>query len=265
VRLCQIQNIENLRLKIYWLLPFFIIIPLCKNVYSPVLLISLIIPWKIGKLSKRDWKIMTIFALSSIASYSFWTYIVQSLISQVDPIEMIYGSEPGLPKINPSAQMNGILIAPIKFFEICITSIIKSSDLWYTSFIGLLGWLEIHFSNIYYHVTYAYLILLALLQGGNKLRLGFNASILFFIAIILTVLHFLIAMYLTWNNVGDSLITNFQGRYFSPVGYLLFIALAILSGRHNPVFSKWLVLSASIISFIYTSVTLYKHYYVNII
>ncbi len=257
----QSRNIQALSKRAHWLIPFFIIIPLCKNVYTPILCIALLIPWKVAGFGRREWILTGLLALASIATYVGWAMMVQSVLSEIHPIEHFYSAEPGVPKINPAAQLETVIQHPLGFLRICLHSVSAAWNVWYPTSIGYFGWLDIRLSNLYYHGMYAYLLILAVIHGQAFKKSQIFAPALLFSSAGIIILHFFLAMYLTWNSVGDQIIGNMQGRYFSPIAYLVLLGMAFISRFDLTRSAGLLVILVSGGSFVYSVISVFTYYY----
>ena len=163
-------------------------------------------------------------------------FFVQGVLNQVEVIELYYGGEP-FPLINPDKQVEfilsdipGFLLMVYHSFGVAPSVIIKS-------WIGILGWLELIFSDYYYLFALLVLITFATFSDQKKISIGLWTKGLFLMVFTATLLAFSFVMYCSWSAPEDPLITNLQGRYFIPLAPL---ALFLFQNRKlripSPVF-----------------------------
>ena len=126
-----------------------------------------------------------------------------------------------VPKINPDEQLSYILGDLRNFFLIMGRSIyINFTDI-VISYIGVLGWMEVRLPIIYYMLTIIILLSIAVFDNNKRVSINSGQKILSFSVFIMGLILFLFTMYLSWNEVGDEIVNNMQGRYFIPIVPLL--------------------------------------------
>jgi uncharacterized membrane protein len=125
---------------------------------------------------------------------------------------------------NPVEQVKYILLNPIKIFSLLVV------DLWSKGFNYLRNWIAIY-GFAYWPVPvftfyfYAAGLIAAIFVRENQeieKRIRVGLMIVFVIAYVATILM----MYITFNPVGNNVVEAVQGRYFTTVLPLLFLALA---------------------------------------
>jgi uncharacterized membrane protein len=198
------------------------LVALSKNIYVVVSALVLIIP--VSRASgKKDYLLklsvfFTFTLLTSVLSYLF----IQSVLGQIETIELYYGGEP-FPLINPDKQIAHILSDIPGFISMVFYSFSDSLQVTIMSYIGILGWLNIIFPGYYYIFALLALLFFALFSDQKKISIGWKRKV-FLIGILTAILlAFSFTMYCSWNNPGDSRITNLQGRYFIPVAPLAWL------------------------------------------
>ena len=138
--------------------------------------------------------------------------------------EELSKSSPDLPVIRPADQIKLIMNDIPAYFKL----ITKSGFDYYRSyilesFVGYLGWVDVHLPDM---LTYAYLILLllvALVLSGENVRLGPAKKALLFILVVATFVIVETAMYVYATRPGRDRVFGVQGRYFIPMAPLFFM------------------------------------------
>ncbi len=216
------------RKEILWLTVLAVLLTLSKSVYFFLVFLFLIIP--VSKAAGRNKYLIAGSLIAALTVFSLFSaaWVTNHLLSLVNPIENLYLNIPGTPKINPAKQMALISSDIPGFLKLAARSFYLNSGMIGHSFIGVLGWMEISFRAWYYNLSLLFLGFLALSGSGYPIRISLTQRTVMLVTVIVVILVFSVAMYLTWNAVGDPVIFNLQGRYFIPVAPLL---LGILYNR----------------------------------
>lgn len=195
-----------------------ILLTLSKSIYFVLAGLFLIIPISNYK-SKKQFYIYGIYiSVITLITFLINYSIVKHLISQIQPIEDIYGGAQSIaPKINPDKQLQLILDDKWGFMKL-----IWRSFWWYKymttqSFIGIFGWMNVVLYKYYYILAYFSIGILAIVESNPMYQLKRGIKIFMIFLFISVIILFSITMYLSWNNVGDLMVDNLQGRYFIPI------------------------------------------------
>jgi uncharacterized membrane protein len=213
------------RQQIFWIAVLAVLITLCKNVYTPILCLGFMIPKE--KFGSNKNYLLTLILLGCLvtAGLAYSAYNVKGLLNQIHPIETLYGQE-GVPKINPDKQLD-LIMSDIPAF---LSRVVHSFDTYkktiYQTFIGRLAWLDVFFEDWYYHLAWGYLCLVAIFGSPTPKEMSMIHRGTMLISCLAVLLAFSVTMYLSWADVGEKTISNLQGRYFSPIGPILFSLLA---------------------------------------
>jgi len=138
------------------------------------------------------------------------------------------------------AQLHVLLSDPWRLIDLPVHAIVTNPNLWHES-VGVLGWLNVVLPLATYQLWWAAAVLaigaclLRRRAGGASswVRPALEALLLLAGALA-AIWAVYISQYLTWTNVGNTLIEGPTGRYFLPVAPLLALALAPLAGRRMP-------------------------------
>lgn len=213
------------RQQIFWIAVLAVLITLCKNVYTPILCLGFMIPKE--KFGSNKNYLLTLILLGCLvtAGLAYSAYNVKGLLNQIHPIETLYGQE-GVPKINPDKQLD-LIMSDIPAF---LSRVVHSFDTYkktiYQTFIGRLAWLDVFFEDWYYHLAWGYLCLVAIFGSPTPKEMSMIHRGTMLISCLAVLLAFSVTMYLSWADVGEKTISNLQGRYFIPIGPILFSLLA---------------------------------------
>ncbi len=231
------------------------------------------------RVSVDNWKLYVMIALIAIIGIAKPPYILfvflflflplghkQKAISIIVPFLVLafwliinhssYGIKfaPAEMKLNSKLQVLYILHHPFKFmgmFFIYDKSVLVNMG---HMFVGVLAWLDLPLSNIYYRNAYICLFL------GTLISLGFNGNARLRMALLacslVTLIAVISAQYVTWTALESPSLSGMQGRYLIPI--FPFLALAISGYLVNSKFTglKSVLLSAVLLFPVYTAVTL---------
>lgn len=141
---------------------------------------------------------------------------------------------------NAREQKDFILRNPARYLEILITTVVKFSGLYLTSFVGLFGWNDTGLPGF---MVFLYLLLLfvALLVDRNgSIRIRWSQKLILFAIFLVCLTIIETGLYLYSNLVGAKYIIGVQGRYFIPMAPLLLLMFytAGPAGFLNRMFSK---------------------------
>lgn len=237
---------------------------LSKSIYVIIPALIVLIPVsKAGNFSAYLKKISVVF-FTALLVFTGNALIVNSIISLVDPIEMFYGKYGDVPRINPVKQTDLVLADLPGFLLLIINSFQNGFSLMTRSFIGILGWVSISFSNIYYWVSWAVLFFVAIAGNTKRIKIRWKDRLVLLTGVVLLIIAFSFTMYCSWCNVGDPLIKNLQGRYFLPVAPIFFSIFYLRCGKLPkyivPLISM-LFIAASLILTIYKMLNEYYLYF----
>jgi len=196
-----------------------VLVALSKNIYVLLSLLVFVVP--VSKASGiKDYilKLSVFYGATAIAAAVSY-FFVQGILNKIEVIELYYGGEP-FPLINPDKQVEFILSDIPGFLMMVYHSFGESPSVIIKSWIGILGWFELIFSDYYYLFALCVLMAFAALSDHKKISTGLLAKGLFSMVIMAILLAFSFTMYCSWSAPGDPLITNLQGRYFIPVAPL---------------------------------------------
>jgi uncharacterized membrane protein len=159
-------------------------------------------------------------------------------------------------RLNSKLQVAYILHHPFKFIGMFFVydkiALINVAHM----FVGVLGWLDLQFTDIYYRNAYICLFLGALVTFGVKGNIRMRIALL--ICSIATLIAVISAQYVTWTALEAPALGGMQGRYLIPV--FPFLALAISGYPVNMKLAgiKTILLSAVLLFPVYTAVVMIK-------
>lgn len=125
--------------------------------------------------------------------------------------------------MNASSKLNYYLSHKIEFINMFInTFIVKEPNLlsmYYQQFIGVLGWIDVHFSQFTYKIILSFLIVF-LLFGVDFRRLFSTLSLFKLIILISSIFLTFFLLLITWTPIEEKFIHGVQGRYFIPLALI---------------------------------------------
>lgn len=202
------------------------LLPMLKAVYTPLLLLVLIIPRV--HLGTKTRQVTILMTMAIVALMSF--LIQQRQLEKFYLSNQEYAPEAGwvhlAPKADARAQKNFVAENPLQVAMLLSKSVTREFARYSPGFIAHFGWLETKLPN--WCVVLAYLLLgyTALFDPTRIWLNGWQKAWMLLVGVFLMG-SIALSQYLLWTPVGDYLVTNLQGRYFIPVFPLLFMALGL--------------------------------------
>lgn len=127
-------------------------------------------------------------------------------------------------RINAKMQIANIIHHPFQFIGLFFKIDIDAISNVLQMFVGKLGWLDVHFTYLYYCIAYITIIAGFVIkfkvdkQNNILLQVGLLLTAFFTLLVVLT------AQYATWTAFGATALGGMQGRYLLPI--FPFVALA---------------------------------------
>ncbi len=124
---------------------------------------------------------------------------------------------------NAREQKDFILSNPVRYLEIMITTIIKYTGLYLTSFVGLFGWND---TGMPAFMVFLYLLLVFIavaIDRNGSIRIRWPQKLILFAIFLVCLAIIETGLYLYSNLVGANYIIGVQGRYFIPLAPLLLL------------------------------------------
>ncbi len=232
-----------------------------KIVYTPVLLIVLLIP-KVKFGTKLQYY-SQLAALAAIGLFTavFWSILMDRLYLPYNQYHHDFRGDVALIDCaDMHEQAHYILTHGLYIFKVSIHSLIESSDMYYRGFIGTFGWLDTYLPSLFIPLAYGIIALVFFIDGKKEIKVTVAQKGILLAGFFSIVFLVLLTQHLTWDCVGGDVIYTIQGRYFIPAAPLLLFAF------YNTKFSfeKWvspLVILFTTAAFIVSVVVLYDRYY----
>ncbi len=223
---------------IFILLLLTISVTLSKYVYLPLIFLFFLIP--ISKFKSRKHYYVTLISLFLVNSIflGIWSFFTKD----------IYVSYPFSMLVNPKQQLIFIFNNLNEFVKIIIHTTAQSGQEYLRQFIGVLGWLDTPLPDWLIWSYYLVLLIVAFVDTRDDIGISFKNRLIMFSVFTLTGLLIYTALYLTWTNVGGSIIQGIQGRYFIPISPLFLLLFYNRKIRLNERISGFL--SAGFIIFV---------------
>lgn len=191
-----------------------------KPSYALLLGLIAFIPWGVFGTKKRSLLVkasilvgsVLLLALVSIKGLGYG----DSILLYRDPITAA--------SISLTDQILYILSHPFDFISVLIGSIVRYSENWGTSIVGLLGYNTI--STPYILMILAYISLF--MSGMYSKAITHKQAWAILVIVLISMLSVIVLLYGTFNMVGASVVSGVQGRYFIPCIPLLLLAIGKL-------------------------------------
>lgn len=233
-----------------------------KFLYSPVLLLFLIIPLKNFTGKKQFFLRFFGLGLVALITTACWPLILGvGYVSYADYNPDYAETVNLLACANVKEQLTYILSHGIYVFKVISSSIIDSSRMYIVGTIGNFGWLEVPLSSFWVGFGYLGLLLIALTDGNSRYQLKRVQRLIIIAPFLLIFVLIIVSQLLIWTCVGSDLVGNLQGRYFIPIVPLLFLMFY----RSNEKFKQYLPVGVVVFSstlLIVSSLLIYKRFYI---
>ncbi len=245
--LWQKEDMRPIQRMIYYVLALSISV--CKYVYFPLTLMSLLLikNKNISKINKN--KLITISLSLSVVVAIFWFVFSQQYI---DTRQIIIERN-----VKPIQQITYILQKPVEYTKIFFNTFEEKGAYYVKTFLGSeLGLLNIKIPEIYIIIYMISLSILPFLEKNEKSLTKMQKWLMIVISLIL-ILLVETGLYITWSGLKTSIIEGVQGRYFIPV--FILILLSIIN-KNNKIEIKNLGIKYFILYFVLNILTLTKIY-----
>ena len=186
-----------------------ILIGFCKMVYSPLILLFSLIPYKRFGTKKRKYLHAILMAIIFIIINVVWLKLVANLLGG-------FNFNPNA-EIDTQAQMAVILKDPIGHVLRMVTTTSYYMDFYLKGMLGVsLGAFTFGLPDTYFFIALGFItILFAQRQETFNIR---NRDKAVYLGVFIMVLALIFTSeYLQWTNVGAPIIEGVQGRYFLPI------------------------------------------------
>ena len=208
------------RAEIFALIILSAMIACCKSVYGTILLLYFLIPpERVGSLKKFLLTGAALVAVNLLVSI-VWTELAVNAAG----VELYTNRYLGYMTTDAAAQKVFVAEHPEKFFAAMANSLEYMWSWYLSNFIGSWGFLwNVSLPPMFY-LLYTMTLLAFAVTCGVRVR-PVERLVLLTAALVSTTAFFLVH-YLKWSAVGGDVVNGVQGRYFVPLGLMIFVALS---------------------------------------
>lgn len=205
------------------LLALIFVLASIKVVYTPLLLLLLIIPKdKFGNMKTKLTQVSLLFLFGLLVFVS-WNALLTPLYINYENYNPEFRDGAALVNgANMPQQLHLILHGGWYFFDVIVKSAVVAFDMYFNGFIGTFGWLEFSVPFTLVVTSYFAILLLAFADSDRQLKVGLWARLVFLFSFALILMLVLLSQHLIWDYVGVDVILTLQGRYFIPFVPLIF-------------------------------------------
>lgn len=230
-KVCYDINVTKINKNYLFSFIFFsIIIIQFKQIYFPLFLLFLLIPYSKFNSKKEKYVWFSIIIASGCFSYLIWS-ILSNLMLGVGSIST---------DNNSTEQIKFILGAPFEYIHILVRSVVSNSEFYFISFVGNLGWLDTNFPYVFTILYFIFLIFTSILDNsGKEIKIDIKSKV-FITLVALSIIALLeTALYIIWTSkndiggVGYPYISGVQGRYFIPISIICFAVFKMGLIKHK--------------------------------
>jgi uncharacterized membrane protein len=198
-----------------------------KLVYSPLLLLFLLIPKGKFYSAGNYYTQLIVLLIVLCGTGLFWAKAMNGLYMPYSIYNEQFRDDGSfiMKCANMQEQMQYILNHGFYLWHVFVNSLIHAFDMYYQGYIGTFGWLDTKLPLWFINLSYAILVLIALADNNKNIYVKPYHKLILFISSLIVISLILLSLHLTWDCVGSDLISTIQGRYLIPVFPLLFILL----------------------------------------
>lgn len=197
-------------------------VAICKIVYLPLCALIFIIPKecfyseKISNILKKRVVVLTIFLCSVVIGMA-WLKISSSFLASASP--------------SSGLQVKYIITHPFLYIVTLLRTLMTECNNWMLDMVGgFMQWGQMFTLYPLISLSVYFVFFISMLVEEEKLNLTKTSKIILFIVYLSTFVLILTALYVQWTaksgEIGGSLITGVQGRYFIPIFLIIPILLA---------------------------------------
>jgi len=234
-----------------------------KLVYSPLVMLFLLIPKDKFSSRKSYYTQLIILFTATLATLLYWSKVMNDLYLPYSMYnEEFRDSVPIISCADMHQQVQYIISHGFYILKVFAHSMVHAFDMYFRGYIGTFGWLDTKLPGWLIWLSYGVLFLIALTDHEATIRINRSQKLIILSSLIAIICLILLSQHLTWDCVGGDVIVTLQGRYFIPAFPLLFMLL-YNSRLNNPRIIKPIVIIYLFICLSVTVQTLYTRYYVK--
>jgi uncharacterized membrane protein len=239
----------------------FLLLTSVKAIYSPLILLLLLIPKENFKNTKdRLVKVILLFIIA-LCSSAFWSALLNPLYLSFENYNpefrggaaLVDGAD--MPKQIHFMFENGTYI-----FKVFYDSVLLTFSMFSSGYIGVFGWLDSPLPIWLICICYLMLFSTAFLDGNKNITFSITQKSIIALAFLIVFFLVFLSQHLIWDQVAAPLIQNIQGRYLIPFAPLLFF-LFYNRKFSKPILAKSIVIFTTLIALCVSLHILLERYY----
>ncbi len=245
------------------LLILAIIIMVNKVVYSPLILLCLLVPQHKFSTTWNKTRFLVSAFVVLLVTVLLWYFIAGNTFIPYDLYHVDYRDSQQLnPGVDPKAQLSFVFHHPLDFLSILIQSYSDSALATTAHYLGKFGW-EHNYLPIPVLILLIFQIILATIgtELGKDETVSWKQRISVLLISLITVFSLSLVLYMQWSPVGYGQILSLSGRYFIPIVPVICLAFIGLVGKKLRVRLDLLVALISVGVLITTGIQIYLRYW----
>ena len=249
------QRIGWLQLLVLMLLAFAL--SSAKLVYTPLLLLALLIPADRFTVAGGKWLAACLVAGLALATMVYWSEISDRIyLPYEDYNSVMRDADINIPRgANVRVHKDMIIRAPYRLFRAAANGLRNVFSFYTRGYIGILGWIDTYLPGWSYWFGYSLIGFAAVTERGVK---WWHRGV-FLLAVVVCYLLVTLSQLLSWEEVGAHTVTVIMGRYLVPFAPLLF--LVFVGVRWPGRARKYIIAVGSVTLLIVACVTLSGRYF----
>ena len=240
-----------------------ILLASAKIVYTPIILLFLIIPIKKFRNTQTFYFYFFLIMIVGFGTALFWSKSANSLYIPYKDYNTAFRNDVDLVRDGGvQEQLDYILSHDLYILKVFVNSIFHSFDMYYRGYIGTFGWLDTKLPIWLIHISYILILFTAVYENNKSASFNIFQRIVILGSLTATIVLVLLSQHLSWDRVGSDVIPTVQGRYFIPAFPLLFFLFN--NKTCNSQFATTIVVTLlSVFLLCFSTWTLYSRYYIS--
>ena len=229
-----------------------------KLVYTPILLLALLIPANRFRTYGGKWLAAVLVAGAALLTLTYWTHqSSQIYLPFADYAPEFRAADIGLTAdANVPVHRDMIVKAPYRLFRAAGNGLVDVFGFYTFGYIGILGWIDTFLPESVYYLAYAFLFLLAFTEQKTT----WTGKAVFLLTVAACYLLVVLSQLLSWEPVGAHVVKALMGRYFIPFAPLIFLLFAGIDWR--PKGRRWVLAVGSVALLTVSAWSLCARYYI---
>ena len=258
LRLAYIPKLTVTPGRLLLVLALALMLATTKLVYTPLLLLALLIPADRFRNYGGKWLAAAVVAVAALLTLMYWAQqSSQIYLPFANYAPEVRAADIGLTaEANVPEHLDMIIKAPHRLFRAAGNGLVEVFRFYTFGYIGILGWIDTFLPEWAYYAAYVFIFLVVFTER----KVSWAGKGLFLVTVAACYLLVVLSQMLSWEAVGTHVVKALMGRYFIPFAPLFFLLFAGFGWRSSG--RKWLLAFGSLALLAIAAWSLYQRYFV---